>query len=103
MHEKMPTFTGFSSLHTPHQQLAMTLPPQIKAREYLLELLAADRHRLALDMAREYQTVSALEPLAPQTQTVPLPIDDLDPVTLRIAKNVKRGLEDVPLERLLHD
>src|SRR3984957_20664821 len=99
----MPIFTGSSSPYTTHQQLSMTLPPQVKACEQLLELRTADRHRLAPDVAREDEAVSSFETLAPQTQTVLLPINNLDPVTLRIAKNVQRRLEDIALQRLLYD
>src|ERR1700722_14632642 len=99
----MPIFTGSSSPYTTHQQLSMTLPPQVKACEQLLELRTADRHRLALDVSREDEAVSSFETLAPQAQTIALPINDLDPVTLRIAKNVQRGLEDIALQRLLYD
>src|SRR5271170_19650 len=99
----MPIIIGFSSPHTAHLEFPMTAPPQIKASEQLLELLTADRHRLAFDVSREDEALSSFEPLAPQTQTIALPINDLDPVTLRIAKNVQRGLKDIPLQALLHD
>jgi hypothetical protein len=41
-------------------------------------LLTTDRHRLALDVPREDELIAAFQSLAPQTQTVALPIDDLD-------------------------
>src|SRR5271166_2929381 len=81
----------------------MTVAPQIKASEQLLELFAADRHRLALDVAREDKPITAFEPLAPQAKTVPLPVNNFDSVAPFIAEHPQRGLEDVALQGLLND
>ena len=81
----------------------MTVAPQIKASEQLLELLAADRHRLALDVARKDKPIAAFEPLAPQAQAVALPVNNFYPVAPLIAEHPQRGLEDISLQGLLHD
>jgi hypothetical protein len=107
MHDNMPIFIGFYHRtdlpHAPYQKLPMPVPPQIKARQQLLELRPTDSNRIALHFARQEEAIATFQPLTPQTKSVAVPVNDFDPVTPGIAEGIQRRLEDIPLQCLLDD